>query len=168
MAFISWLGRIVITVAVNMRRSRRQAFLRLDDVPEVPLLDEAETAWKELQRHRLARAFLALTVEERRLYDRRYHGRWSMLEIEQDGFWFEVLAWGSFTDKIVSRLGGDPRRHAAVGVWATGSNGWRCCATASTASARSKRPGSRRRWPRSSRGPPASQEVGHNASRGPT
>ncbi len=30
------------------------------------------------------------------------------LEVEDDGRWFEVLAWGVFTDKIVRHLGGDP------------------------------------------------------------
>ena len=43
-AFAGWLRRIVITVAINMRRSRRRTLLRLDDIPEVPVLDEAETA----------------------------------------------------------------------------------------------------------------------------
>ena len=38
------------------------------------------------------------------------------LEVEQDGRWFEVLAWGVFTDKIVRHLGGDPARHTAIGV----------------------------------------------------
>jgi phenylalanyl-tRNA synthetase alpha chain len=38
------------------------------------------------------------------------------LEVEDDGHWFEVLAWGIFTDKIVSRLGVDPNRYIAVGV----------------------------------------------------
>jgi phenylalanyl-tRNA synthetase alpha chain len=38
------------------------------------------------------------------------------LEIEHDGHWFELLAWGEFTDRIVGHLGGDPRRHTAVGV----------------------------------------------------
>ena len=53
-AFLSWLRRIVITVALNMRRARRVTLLRLDDVPDVPVLDEAETRWSELQRQRLA------------------------------------------------------------------------------------------------------------------
>jgi phenylalanyl-tRNA synthetase alpha chain len=38
------------------------------------------------------------------------------LEVEEDGRWSEVLAWGVFTDRIVSHLGADPERHAAVGV----------------------------------------------------
>ena len=38
------------------------------------------------------------------------------LEVEDDGRWFEVLAWGVFTDRIVGHLGGDPARHIAVGV----------------------------------------------------
>jgi len=38
------------------------------------------------------------------------------LEVESDGHWSEVLAWGVFTDRIVSHLGGDPRRHTAIGV----------------------------------------------------
>lgn len=75
--FPAWLRRTVITVALNMRRARRRTFLRLDDVPEVPVLDEEETTWSGLQRHRLAAALLMLTRDERRLCDRRYHGRWS-------------------------------------------------------------------------------------------
>jgi phenylalanyl-tRNA synthetase alpha chain len=38
------------------------------------------------------------------------------IEIEDDGRWFEVLAWGVFSDRIVRHLGGDPERHTAVGV----------------------------------------------------
>jgi hypothetical protein len=38
------------------------------------------------------------------------------LEVEDDGRWLEVLAWGIFTDRIVSHLGGDPARHIAMGV----------------------------------------------------
>jgi len=33
-----------------------------------------------------------------------------------DGRWSEVLAWGIFTDKIVTHLGGNPAIHTAVGV----------------------------------------------------
>jgi phenylalanyl-tRNA synthetase alpha subunit len=38
------------------------------------------------------------------------------LEVEDDGRWFEVLAWGVFTEKIVRHLGGNPDLHTAVGV----------------------------------------------------
>jgi RNA polymerase sigma-70 factor (ECF subfamily) len=75
--FAGWLRRIVITSALNMRRAHRRTFLRLDDVPDVPVLDEAETRWSEVQRQRLSSALLTLTPEERQLCDRRYHGRWS-------------------------------------------------------------------------------------------
>ena len=76
-AFVSWLRRIVVTVALNMRRGRRHTFLRLEDVPDVPVLDEAETRWSELQRRRLSGALLTLGSEDRQLCDRRYHGGWS-------------------------------------------------------------------------------------------
>jgi RNA polymerase sigma-70 factor (ECF subfamily) len=76
-AFAGWLRRIVITVASNMRRARRVTLLQLDDVPDVPVLDEAESYWSEVQRHRLGAALLTLSPEERQLCDRRYHGRWS-------------------------------------------------------------------------------------------
>jgi RNA polymerase sigma-70 factor (ECF subfamily) len=75
--FAGWLRRIVITSALNMRRTHRRTFLRLDDLPDVPILDEAETRWSEAQRQRLSRALLTLTPEERQLCDRRYHGGWS-------------------------------------------------------------------------------------------
>jgi hypothetical protein len=67
-----------------MRRASRRTFLQLDDVAEVPVLDEAETSWSEVQRLRLAGALLTLTIEERRLCDRRYHGRWSTVRLAQD------------------------------------------------------------------------------------
>jgi phenylalanyl-tRNA synthetase alpha chain len=38
------------------------------------------------------------------------------LEIEDDGRWFEMLAWGVFTDKIVRHIGADPATHTAMGV----------------------------------------------------
>jgi RNA polymerase sigma factor (sigma-70 family) len=75
--FAGWLRRIVITTALNMRRARRRTLLCLDDVPDVPVLDEAETRWSETQRLRLSGALLTLSPEERQLCDRRYHGRWS-------------------------------------------------------------------------------------------
>jgi RNA polymerase sigma factor (sigma-70 family) len=83
-AFPGWLRRIVITVALNMRRARRRTLLRLDDIPEVPVLDEAETRWSDLQRHRLASALLTLTPEERQLCDRRYHGQWSIARLARN------------------------------------------------------------------------------------
>ena len=76
-AFGAWLRRIVITVALNLKRARRVTFLRLDDVDEPPVLDESESHWSEMQRHRLAAALLTLTADERQLCDRRYHGHWS-------------------------------------------------------------------------------------------
>jgi RNA polymerase sigma-70 factor (ECF subfamily) len=76
-AFAGWLRRIVLTVALNLRRSRRGTFLRLDDVPEVPVLDETETHWSEAQRLRLGAALLTLSPDERQLCDRRYYGGWS-------------------------------------------------------------------------------------------
>jgi RNA polymerase sigma-70 factor (ECF subfamily) len=83
-AFPGWLRRVIVTVALNIRRSRRQTLLCLDDVPEVPVLDEAETGWSEPQRRRLAAALLTLTAGERRLCDRRYHGRWSITRLALD------------------------------------------------------------------------------------
>jgi RNA polymerase sigma-70 factor (ECF subfamily) len=83
-AFVTWLRRIVITVSLNSRRARRHTLLRLDDVSDVPVLDEAETSWTELQRQRLAGALLTLSVEERRICDRRYHGQWSIGRLARD------------------------------------------------------------------------------------
>jgi len=80
-AFAGWLRRIVVTTALNLRRSRRSTFLRLEDVPDVPILDEQETRWSDLQRLRLAHALLTLTAEERQLCDRRYHGQWSVARL---------------------------------------------------------------------------------------
>jgi RNA polymerase sigma-70 factor, ECF subfamily len=80
-AFASWLRRIVITIALNMRRAQRRTLLCLDDVPDVPVLDEEETRWSDVQRHRLARALLTLTAEERQVCDRRYHGQWSVARL---------------------------------------------------------------------------------------
>ena len=83
-AFVTWLRRIVITVAVDIRKADRATLLRLDDVPVVPVLDEAETTWSEAQRRLLARALLTLTGPERRLCDRRYHGHWSTARLAKD------------------------------------------------------------------------------------
>jgi RNA polymerase sigma-70 factor (ECF subfamily) len=82
--FIVWLRRIVITSALNMRRRRRVTFLELDDAVEVPVLDEAEVAWSDAQRQRLAAALLILTREQRQLCDRRYHGRWSTARLASE------------------------------------------------------------------------------------
>ena len=83
-AFIPWLRRIVITVALNLRRQRRVTLLRLEDTDDVPVLDEAETRWTDLQRQRLAQAVLTLSPAERRLCDRRYHGGWSTARLAED------------------------------------------------------------------------------------
>src|SRR6185436_5477843 len=83
-AFLGWLRRVVITAALNARRSRRRTFLQLEDAPEVPVLDETETRWTELQRQRLAGALLTLTPEDRRICDRRYHGGWSVGRLAAD------------------------------------------------------------------------------------
>jgi RNA polymerase sigma-70 factor (ECF subfamily) len=83
-AFLTWLRRIAITVAINMRRARRTTFLRLDDGVDVPILDEIEARWSDAQRQQLAAALLILTPEERRLCDRRYHGGWSIGRLAQD------------------------------------------------------------------------------------
>jgi RNA polymerase sigma factor (sigma-70 family) len=83
-AFPGWLRRTVITVSLNLRRGRRRTFLRLDDVPDVPVLDEAETRWSDLQRQRLASALLTLTREERVLCDRRYHGGWTAARLARE------------------------------------------------------------------------------------
>lgn len=80
-AFPGWLRRIVITVALNLRRARRVTLLSLEDVPGVPVLDEVERRWSEAQRQRLAAALLTLSAEERRICDRRYHGGWSITRL---------------------------------------------------------------------------------------
>jgi len=38
-----WLRRMVISVALNIRRARRRTFLCLDAAPELPVLDEGST-----------------------------------------------------------------------------------------------------------------------------
>ena len=82
-AFAGWLRRIVITAALNLRRTRRATLLSLDDFPNVPVLDERERHWSEAQRHRLAAALLTLSAEERRICDRRYHGGWSLARLAE-------------------------------------------------------------------------------------
>jgi RNA polymerase sigma factor (sigma-70 family) len=80
-AFPGWLRRVVITIALNLRRSDRVTLLSLDDVPNVPVLDETERRWSDSQRLRLAAALLTLSAEERRICDRRYHGGWSLARL---------------------------------------------------------------------------------------
>src|SRR5271156_4060147 len=62
-AFPGWLRRVVITVALNLRRAHRVTLLSLDDGASVPVLDEAERQWSDAQRHRLAAALLRLNAE---------------------------------------------------------------------------------------------------------
>ena len=83
-AFSAWLRRIVITVALNQRRRNRPTLLQLERVPELPVLDESEEGWTEGQRQKLAAALLALTGDERRICDRRYHGGWTTSRLAAD------------------------------------------------------------------------------------
>ena len=83
-AFPGWLRRVVITVALNIRRAHRVTLLSLEDNPNVPVLDETERRWSEAQRHRLSAALLALSTDDRRICDRRYHGGWSLARLAKD------------------------------------------------------------------------------------
>jgi RNA polymerase sigma-70 factor (ECF subfamily) len=83
-AFVGWLRRILVTTSLNARRARRHTFLQLEDAPEIPVLDETEDRWTDVQRLRLAGALLALSRDERRLCDRRYHGGWSTARLAAD------------------------------------------------------------------------------------
>jgi len=38
------------------------------------------------------------------------------VDVEWNGRWWEVLAFGVFTDRVVSHLGADPAVHTAIGV----------------------------------------------------
>jgi phenylalanyl-tRNA synthetase alpha chain len=38
------------------------------------------------------------------------------LEVEEDGRWSEVMAWGVYTDRLVQHLGADPSTHTAIGI----------------------------------------------------
>ncbi len=75
--FPGWLRRIAVTVALNAKRAHRSTFLCLSDIPEVPVLDDAERHWSAGQRLALAAALLVLSPEERQICDRRYHGAWT-------------------------------------------------------------------------------------------
>jgi RNA polymerase sigma-70 factor (ECF subfamily) len=83
-AWPGWLRRIAITIARDAARRRRLTFVPLIDVPDVPVLDDAETSWTETQRHALAKALLTLTAEDRRLCDRFYHGSWTTARLAKD------------------------------------------------------------------------------------
>jgi RNA polymerase sigma factor (sigma-70 family) len=83
-AFAGWLRRIAVTVALNLRRTRRWTLLCLDDVADVPVLDEAETRWTDAQRAILAGALLSLRADERRICDRRYHGGWTTSRLARE------------------------------------------------------------------------------------
>ena len=65
-----------IAGAGGLRREFGAAYL--------PVLDEAETSWTELQRRQLAGALLTLTPAERVLCDRRYHGRWTTARLARE------------------------------------------------------------------------------------
>lgn len=83
-AFPGWFRRIVITISLNTRRARRDAFLQVHDAPDLPVLDEREERWSDAQRIRLAAAILTLSRDERRACDRRYHGGWSTARLAAD------------------------------------------------------------------------------------
>jgi phenylalanyl-tRNA synthetase alpha subunit len=38
------------------------------------------------------------------------------LEVEDQGRWSEVMAWGVYADRIVRHLGADPSSHTAIGI----------------------------------------------------
>jgi RNA polymerase sigma factor (sigma-70 family) len=38
------------------------------------------------------------------------------VDVEQHGRWWEVIAFGVFTDRVVSHLGADPKTHTAIGA----------------------------------------------------
>jgi RNA polymerase sigma-70 factor (ECF subfamily) len=113
--FIVWLRRIVITVALNMRRTRRLTLMHLDDVLDVPVLDEAETTWSELQRRRLAGALLTLTDDERRLCDRRYHGLWSIDRLAHEAGIAEPIMRKRLQRVLKLRYEGEPLQILTAG-----------------------------------------------------
>jgi phenylalanyl-tRNA synthetase alpha chain len=38
------------------------------------------------------------------------------LSVDVDGLWYELIAYGVFTDKILEHVGADPSIHTAMGV----------------------------------------------------
>jgi RNA polymerase sigma-70 factor (ECF subfamily) len=83
-AFAGWLRRIVVTTALNARRSRRATWLPLEDATVPPMLDAEERSWSGEQQRMLARALLELLPEERRICERYYHGGWSAERLARD------------------------------------------------------------------------------------
>jgi RNA polymerase sigma-70 factor (ECF subfamily) len=83
-AFPGYLRRIAVTTACDMRRARRSSFVLTGEVPEIPILDDAERSWTESQRRALSRALLSLSPAERRICDRYYHGGWSLPRLAAD------------------------------------------------------------------------------------
>jgi RNA polymerase sigma-70 factor (ECF subfamily) len=83
-AFPGWLRRVAVTTAQRLLRSRRSSFVEVPEIPDVPVLDESETAWTADQRDALAAAILQLDEVERLLCDRHYHGGWSLARLAAD------------------------------------------------------------------------------------
>jgi RNA polymerase sigma-70 factor (ECF subfamily) len=83
-AFPGYLRRTAVRAAQDLRRSRgRATFAPMEQLPEVPVLDEQEGRWSEAQRLALGRALIALPREERLITDRFYHGGWSALRLAE-------------------------------------------------------------------------------------
>jgi RNA polymerase sigma-70 factor (ECF subfamily) len=83
-ALPGWLRRIALTTARSIAGRKRIAFLHFPELPDVPVLDEAETQWSESQRQALARALLDLAADDRRICDRFYHGGWDIARLAAD------------------------------------------------------------------------------------
>jgi RNA polymerase sigma factor (sigma-70 family) len=77
-AAASWLRRIAITAAQDVRRSRRSFLVEMPDGLDRPVLDEQESRWTDDQRLALASALLRLPPQDRIVCDRFYHGGWSV------------------------------------------------------------------------------------------
>ena len=89
------------------------------DAMHLEVFHQADVLWLDAHQHvdRWRMTSLVLEVVDRLLPGRSVkivptsypmcRQAWD-LQVEDDGRWFEVLAWGIFTDKIVRHLGGDP------------------------------------------------------------